>query len=216
MGTQDRRKYMLIGVLLVVPLAIFATLSFSSWRQNRRLKEELASLKAREVQARQKIKQIPRLKRQAAELSAQIDVYANILPREHEVRSEAFVETMDRFAKEAGVRIHEAEPVKKKQARGRRKGDNRPQPFQQHKYHFKLVGSFPNFLRFLHRVENWERFLAVEEIEIRPLGTTSGRGGVANAERDLAAAQEELKEIELVVTTYTYSPKKKTAQGKKS
>jgi hypothetical protein len=77
------------------------------------------------------------------------------------------------------------------------------------------VGPFPNFLRFLNKIENWDRFLAVQEIEIFPLGAaraTAGGGKVGADPREIETAQEPTKSIQLVVTTYTHTPKQQGQQ----
>ena len=212
----DKRQLVLFVLIFVALLGAVGTLTYFKLRQYKECEKEIASLEEERDQAQRLIDQIPLLRQEAKALSEQIEIYAEILPKEHEVRHDAFVETMDRFARETGLQILRADPFERKEPAGARTvnpgAPNQPTeskpPFSEHSYLFELVGPFPSFLRFVNKLENWDRFLAVEEIDIRPLGAsnTASTSGKAN-DKEIEEAQKEAKSIQLVVTTYTHRPK---------
>jgi len=213
----ERRQLILFITVFVILLGALGTLTYFRFQSYRECKEEIARLEREKAEADRLIAEIPALRKEAKELSEQVEVYAEILPKEHEVRHDAFVETMDRFARETGLQILRADPVT------RRKKNNRPRrgapqeeedspPFIEHRYLFELKGTFPSFLRFVNKIENWDRFLAVEEMEILPQGISGKFGNSKKADQDeIEAAQKPVKSIQLVVTTYTHRPKQPSA-----
>ncbi len=216
---HSKRQLMTLLGIFAVAVAVLGTLLFFKVRQYRETTARLDSLKQRERRAKRLIAEIPKLRKQVKALSNQVEIYAEILPKEQEVQHEAFVETMDRYARETGLRILRADPIltkKPTEAQARRRGRKKKKEptsepaFEEHRYLFDLVGTFPDFLRFLNKIENWDRFLAVEEMEIRPYGTASRfETGRKADQKEIEAAQKPLKTIQLVVTTYTYKPKKR-------
>jgi hypothetical protein len=213
--------YIAIFVLLIGALG---TLTYFQLSKFWTCKEKISGLEKERAAAQVLLDEIPGLRKEAKALSDQIEVYAEILPKEQEVRHDAFVETMDRFARETGLQILRADPFERKNAKraaaptGANAEKKAAPPFSEHSYVFELIGTFPNFLRFLNKIENWDRFLAVEEVEINPEGMSkfgsSGGGGKVDA-KDIDAAQKPMKSIQLVVTTYTHTPKQPSATAER-
>ena len=214
----ERRQLILFIAVFVILLGALGTLTYFRFRSYQDCKDEIARLEREKAEADRLIAEIPGLRKEAKELSEQVEVYAEILPKEHEVRHDAFVETMDRFARETGLQILRADPVtrRKKNKRPRRGAQAQEEedspPFIEHRYLFELKGTFPSFLRFVNKIENWDRFLAVEEMEILPLGVSGKFGNSKKADQEeIEAAQKPVKSIQLVVTTYTHRPKRPSA-----
>lgn len=210
---RDKRSYILFGAIFVAVFGALGTLTYFQFQAYRRCRDEIAQLDREKQEAQHLIEEIPSLSKAAKVLSEQVEVYAEILPKEHEVRHDAFVETMDRFARETGLQILRADPFERAKPASPSKGAvegkgdrEAAPPFCEHRYLFELVGAFPNFLRFVNKIENWDRFLAVEEIEILPEGATKSSSPTMD-EKDIEAAQKATKSIQLVVSTYTHKPK---------
>ena len=218
----DRRQPAFMIAVFVVLAGALGTLTYFQLTTYRTCKAKIADLEKEKAAAQRLIDEIPTLRKEAKALSEQIEVYAEILPKEHEVRHDAFVETMDRFARETGLQILRADPFERKKApyrppppgAGKEAEKRAAPPFSEHSYVFELVGPFPSFLRFLNKIENWDRFLAVEEIEINPEGMakfgSAGSGSTTKKadDKEIEAAQKPVKSIQLVVTTYTHTPKR--------
>jgi len=114
------------------------------------------------------------------------------------------MEIIDAYRKDTKIIIQKAEYVKKKDDEKSPKQEN----FIRHRYKFKLLGTVPDFIEFVNKIENHTRFLKVDTIKIRPLGTLEESGedlGEKPDDDELTAASEPVKEIELTVSTYTYS-----------
>ena len=111
---------------------------------------------------------------------------------------------MDKYRKDTKIVIKTAEYVPVKQ--DPRQKDS--QSFVRHRYKFKLLGTVPDILDFVTKIENHKRFLKIDAINLRPFGVTGdfteGDLGDRNDEELLEKAKNELKEIDLTVSTYTY------------
>ena len=176
--------------------------------------ETVQRLEQEELDAERKIQQIPNLVSKAEDLANIIEEYAQILPNEKEVRFDAFLEDIDGFTHDADVRIMNAtpekvvDPSKRKAKNKKKKGrikDKRA--FVRHKYRFKLEGTFLGFLRFVNKIENHPRFLRIDEFSIEPV--EKKKSG------EVESAENPLKAIELVVSTYTYSKETPSAKQPK-
>jgi hypothetical protein len=97
-----------------------------------------------------------------------------ILPKEEHVQHEAFMEIIDAYRKDTKIIIQKAEYVKKKDDEKSPKQEN----FIRHRYKFKLLGTVPDFIEFVNKIENHTRFLKVDTIKIRPLGTLEESGRI--------------------------------------
>ena len=176
------------------------------YRERSELLARIDALKAEEDKANQKIKRIPELREKRANLANIIDQYAEILPREEHTQHDAFVEIIDSYRKDTQIIIQKTEYVKPKTEGDdakRRSRDN----FIRHRYRFKLIGTVPDFLRFINKIENHTRFLKIDAIAIRPLGAPEEPNETDDkADREeIQRARNPFKEIELTVSTYTYS-----------
>ena len=150
------------------------------------------------------VEQIPDLRDKRSKLINIIDQYAEILPKEEHVQHEAFVNIIDGYRKDTKIIIQKAEYVKSKDDEKKQKQDN----FVRHRYKFKLLGTVPDFIEFVNKIENHTRFLKVDAIYIKPVGSADDNTddiGEKADDQELAIALEQVKEIELTVSTYTYS-----------
>ncbi|MFQ5653568.1 MAG: hypothetical protein ACE5GW_02410, partial [Planctomycetota bacterium] len=175
------------------------------------MNEELGKLTTEETEAREKIAQIPELQRRSKDLANIIEEYTAILPREDEVRLDAFLEDVSHFCEDLQIMILNAHPldIKKKRARAmvptapgaKAKQIDRRNNFVRHKYQFDLVGTFPALHSFINRVENHKRFLQIDGIDVRPFGS----GEREKMDEELALAENPHKVMSVRISTYTYS-----------
>ncbi|MCI0651067.1 MAG: hypothetical protein L0Z55_04210 [Planctomycetes bacterium] len=161
----------------------------------------LDKLDKEEQDAQKKIKQIPELKSKSQELAAIIEEYAQILPSDREVRDEAFLEEIYEFLRGTGVKVLGVTPeaiVEKKDNKKSEKTVKVKSNFVRHKYRFEMEGTFLGLLKFINLMENHVRFLRVDSFEVKPLGSK-------DKQNDAQLAENEVKSISLVISTYTYS-----------
>ena len=206
MRSEKQQLLILIGVFAALMLceSVFAYFCVSESSQIQQALDKLAS---EEQDAQKKIKRIPGLTKESRELAQVIGEYAQILPREEEVRFDAFLEDIDRFTRDSEIELRLAEPVKIKQTAKKKsekaKGRN---TFIRHTYRFELEGTYLQLLKFINKIENHPRFLRVDEVHIDSLSETGSKQ--SEAER----AENPEKAIQLVISTYTYSKENEEAK----
>lgn len=200
MKLNEKQKLVaLIGAfsLLIVCECGFAYYCFA---ERGKCNATLDKLEQEEQDAERKIQEIPKLAKKSSELAAIIEEYAQILPRDSEVRQEAFLEEIDEFARDSEIRIISTKNEKPVEQKGKQQKAKAAEAktFVRHTYRFELEGSFLGFLKFINRIENYPRFLRVDVINI---SGKAGKGKISEAEQ----AENPIKTIELVISTYTYS-----------
>ena len=204
MKFNEKQKIFVTAVVFVAILTGVGALNWTKLQERSSLCAEIEKSRLEELDAREKRKRIPGLVEERAKLNEQIDSYIQILPPEEDVQHDAFVRVMDQYRKDTKIQIKTAEYVPVKQ--GPRQKDS--QSFVRHRYRFKLQGTVPDILQFIAKVENHKRFLKIDAINLRPSGVTGnfteGDLGDRNDEEILENAKNELKEIDLTVSTYTY------------
>jgi hypothetical protein len=211
MKLNDKQRVFAAAAVFVLIGGGLSVLNFLKFKQRGRLLAGIEQQRREEQLAQEKIRKIPELVVDRAELIANIDRYAEILPLEEHVQHDAFVEIMDNYRKDTRILIQKAEYI-----RGKEDGTAKAkESFIRHRYRFKLLGTVPDFIDFVNKVENHTRFLKVDAIRIKPYGSQDGFGDDLSDREDeteLNRAANPVKDIELTVSTYTYF---KGAQRKK-
>jgi len=100
-------KQQLLAILVGAGVLILGEVAFAWLNFNERgeIRTELAALDARQATANSKLAQIPQLRRRARELTEIVDQYTEILPRDDEVRPDAFLDDITSLCKEVGLEI---------------------------------------------------------------------------------------------------------------
>jgi hypothetical protein len=215
MKLNENQKIILAIVTFVLLLGGLGALNYSKFKQRSDLVGKIDRYQREEKAAIEKLKQIPDLREKRSKLINIIDTYAEILPKEEHVQHDAFVNTIDGYRRDTKILIQKAEylkPEDKRSSQGKQVVEK--ENFVRHRYKFKLLGTVPDFIDFVNKIENHTRFLKVDAIVIKPLGSTDESGDDLSDKQDeeeLAKATEPMKEIELTVSTYTYykGPEKK-------
>ena len=210
-------KQKIIAAVLVFTLftAVMAALNYFRFEERGTLLAKIDSLQKEEKKANEMIRQIPELRQRRKDLAQIIDQYVSILPPEQHIEHEAFANIIDGYSQETLVVIQKVEYLDIGAAKGKKKKkrigtDN----FVRHRYRLKLIGEYRNFLRFINKIENHQRFLKIDEILIQPLGSNKDISKVSKDEAStLRMATVQYKNIELVLSTYTYK-KEKAPVGK--
>lgn len=204
MKLTEKQKIIVTAVVFLAITGGIGAFAYMKVQARSELSARLDQLGSEENLAREKIKRIPVLQEQRSKLINIIDQYAQILPREEHVQLESFVEIIDGYRQDTKVVIQKAEYVEPK---ANDKGGGQDN-FVRHRYNFKLLGTVPDFIEFVNKLENHTRFLKVDAINIRPVGSPANSADDLSDkvdEKELARASEPVKEIELTVSTYTYS-----------
>ena len=205
MKLGEKQKIALVLAVFGLVIAGLMTLNVLKFRHRSELLAKIEALHDEEDKANQKIKRIPELREKRANLANIIDEYAEILPKEEHTQHDAFVEIIDSYRRDTQIVIQRTEYLKSKTAgeEGKKKAKEN---FIRHRYRFKLVGTVPDFLRFINKIENHTRFLKIDSISIKPLGAADELNEFdekADAD-EIAKARIPFKDIEIIVSTYTY------------
>jgi hypothetical protein len=206
MKLNEKQKIALVALVFGLAIAGLVALNVMKFRQRAELLAKIDGLKEEESKANEKIKRIPELREKRTNLANIIDQYAEILPKEEHTQHDAFVEIIDGYRRDTQIVIQRTEYLKPKTETGdatKKQKEN----FIRHRYKFKLVGTVPDFLRFINKIENHTRFLKIDAISIKPLGAAEETNEFDDRSdsEEIAKARVPYKDIELTVSTYTYS-----------
>jgi len=207
MKFSEKQKVIIAAALFILLVLLIGFLDYKKYSQCSELQAKIDGLLEEEMKANQKIKRIPELRDKRSKLATIIDQYAEILPKEEHTQHDAFVEIIDRYRRDTQIVIQRTEYIRPKVQKAKKGEVIKKENFIRHRYRFKLVGTVPDFLRFINKIENHTRFLKIDAITIKPLGAPD----VANEmdERgdieEIQKARIPFKDIELTVSTYTYS-----------
>jgi Tfp pilus assembly protein PilO len=158
--------------------------AYFTWEKCERLDEEGSVLEGEIGGARSKMASIEALERDVIILRENVQEYVRILPSAAEVND--FYRTLNNFANESGVRITQLDPQPK---RGRVQSSK---VFDSAEYRLKFRSTFSEFLQFVSKLENHERFVSIAEIKVK--------AGDADEEEQLDISHA----IDLSVVTYVY------------
>jgi Tfp pilus assembly protein PilO len=202
MKLNEKQKIGLTAVVVIALAGGLGALNFFKYKQRSELLAKLENLKKDEQKANDLIAQIPDLRKKRADLANIIDQYASILPQEIHIEHERFAEILDNYRKDTLVVIQAMEYLHSSDSEEQEQDGN----FLRHRYRINLIGTLPDFLRFINKIENHTRFLKIDEVRIKPLGAAEESRGLSdkNEAELLELAKVPFKEIEIVVSTYTY------------
>ena len=209
---NDKKKIILGLSVVFVAVVGLGALHFFKIKSRGALLSEIEKFDKQASQLEERIKQIPGLREERDKLVEYVDDYIKILPREEHVQHDAFVEIINQYSMDTDIRIETAEyvPSSDKKTRSRRRNgadEETKQDFVRHRYKFRLRGTVPELVQFMHKIENHQRFLKVDALDLKPLGAggdNDGRVSQDQEEEELELASDPRKEIELTVSTYTY------------
>lgn len=207
---NDKQKIGAVAGVCALAVGSMGFLLYTSFGKRSELLAQMEALQKRESVAQGRIKQIPGLLEEKANLAATVAQYAEILPADQHVQHEAFVDTIDSYRRDTKIIIQKADYIKPREITQKKDKPKREESFIRHRYRFSLVGTVPDFIDFVNKIENHTRFLKVDAFSIKPFVDRSTE--VAREEQDnspeaaeLRAASEKVKQIELSISTYTYT-----------
>lgn len=203
---QKQRVALLAGAGLLF-CAGMGFLMYSKLGERSAVLGELDSRAGEESLLRGKIATIPNLLEQRTSLIESTDRYAEILPAEEHVQHDAFVRVMDEYRRNTELLIKSAEYLSAAKSAGE-EAEGKVKNFVRHRYRFRIVGSVADLLQFMSRIENHKRFLKIDAVSLKPLGSRGDfpEGDLREKEDAelLELARNPVKEIDLTVSTYTY------------
>ncbi len=178
-------------IFLIVAGVIFAgaaTGSWFTWKSCQELEENAQTLNDQVSGAKARIATIEDLEKSVIVLRENVQTYVRVLPSDAEV--EVFINKIEDFRRDSGVEITEVrkQPTRTKLASSA--------VFERQEYRVGCTGTYLQFLQFISRLENYERFISLATIRIT--------AGQAN-ERDKNPTAEILHKFDMTVVTYVYT-----------
>ncbi|MBI5367888.1 MAG: type 4a pilus biogenesis protein PilO [Planctomycetes bacterium] len=152
------------GLFLVVILGFsgFAYYLYSSrWDP---AQTEITAVTAEIDMLKAKFAELAQLRIELQKLQEVEEQFKRILPTAAEVKYTQFVETMNRFANDAQVKL----PTITRNPQINQPAIGPAQPFEQVSYTLTLDGGFYELARFIYFVETYERFIKVDNVTFTP------------------------------------------------
>jgi Tfp pilus assembly protein PilO len=118
-------------------------------------------LQTRYDTANGKLQKLNDLRVQRELAQARLDVAERILPSQEEI--ENLVDNLSEFAKKSGVQILQTEPVRQTAFRAAKGPVKR---FDEAEFNIDLAGDYFQFVAFLNYLENYKRFIKVDDFSI--------------------------------------------------
>jgi Tfp pilus assembly protein PilO len=183
----DKKLIIILIVLFVVAFGVIAALCYYKWIDNKKTKDEIATVQSNiKVQEKEKQKIRP-LERRRKERVEAINQLTRILPSEAETSHSRFLTLLSGFAMNSGVEVIMLDPPREL-----------PDPslrIVRYTYKLHLDGTYPQFVRFLNEVETHTRFLQVDTFDVSNLRTEPNYW-----------PEDAKKKIVVEITTFTYNP----------
>lgn len=205
---NQKQRLVAIGGACLILCAGLLFLSYSKLGERSEVLHALVESEGEELRLREKTGKISGLREQRARLIQTTDSYAEILPAEEHVQHDAFVKVMDEYRRGTELLIKSAEYLPPGDSVIEEDGKAAARNFVRHRYRFQLLGTVPDLLQFMSRIENHKRFLKIDAVSLKPLGAKGEFPEGDLREKDdselLGQARNSVKEIDLTVSTYTY------------
>jgi Tfp pilus assembly protein PilO len=184
MNTKNEKLILLVVLIASAVVALGSGAGvYMLERKSGELEAENAALDSRVAQARTKINKLAAMRAQREEAQTRLEVGERILPSQEEI--ENLVDNLSEFARESGVVITKAAPVRQGAYGGARGVAKR---FEEADFNLKLTGDFFQFVEFLNQLENYKRFIRVDGF--------AAKGG---------RTEEEGLDVDLNFATFTYA-----------
>src|SRR5262245_37431201 len=178
-------------IFLIVAGVIFAgagTGSWFTWKACQELEEQAQTLNDQVTGAKARIATIEDLEKSVIVLRENVQNYVRVLPSDAEV--EVFLRKIEDFRRDSGVEITE---VRKQPTRTKLPSSA---VFERQEYKVGFTGTYLQFLQFISRLENHERFISLSTIRI-----TAGQP----LDKDKSGATEIQHKFDVTAVTYVYT-----------
>ena len=167
---EEQQKLILSIAVVLVVLAALAGALYWEWKKLSAAQADLAAKEQEAQQLHQRIQNdIPRLKKELAEKQARVAEYEKTLPSAKEV--ESMDETLNAYKLQAGVQLLERRPVRET---GRRQVPGQVQLYYKYSYRLTMTADFFAWVKFVNLLENHERFIRVDEFDVKVEDEESG------------------------------------------
>ncbi len=193
---MSEKKVLIITIVILV-LVVVCGGAAVWWFQFNVLdekKQQLASVTQQVDDAENKVKKIPKLKTEIAEIEKEIAVKQERIPNLDRLEYDRFANLLDQKRRRAGVFVTQGrwQHAKASQAAPGRPAVRLPATMHKVEYDMSVRGGFYQLLKYVNLLEEERRFINVESFTIVP----AGGGEKGNL----------VRELKLKLFSYTYRP----------
>jgi Tfp pilus assembly protein PilO len=159
-----------------------------TWKSCQELDEQATNLNDQVTAAKSRIATIDDLEKEVIVLRENVQNYVRILPSDSEVND--FFRKIEDFRRDSGVEISElrSQPNRTKVASSA--------VFDRAEYKIQFYATYAQFLQFINRLENYERFVSISSLRIQ--------AGMP-PEKDKSQTSEIKHKYDVTVVTYVYT-----------
>jgi len=159
---ENQKLILSIAVVALVLVAIGSGL-YLDWKKLSAARAELDEKEQESVQLDQQIDiEIPALKERKRQLGERVADYEKILPSAKEI--EAMDETLNSYGGQARIKVLERRPVRETR---RPTVPGQVPLYEKYSYRLSMVADFFSWVEFVRLLENHERFIRVDELDVR-------------------------------------------------
>jgi Tfp pilus assembly protein PilO len=183
---SEKKMAVIIIALFGVALAAIASVSVLRWGKNSKI-EDQKNHEVEEIQnLQEKVKRIPDLEAKKRAAIEALDDMTKILPDKSDLQHDAFLRLLQVMATESRVEVKTLNVEAEKETPEKK--------FARFRYKILVEGTYPQFVNFLHMIETHKQFLKIDSFRIG--NKQIGANGWPESAK---------KEIDLTISTYTYS-----------
>jgi Tfp pilus assembly protein PilO len=176
----------IIIALFGVALAAIASVSVLRWGKNSKISDQIAQVKKEIDKLTKRVDSISDLEAKKRTAIEALDDMTKILPNKSDLQHDAFLQLLQKMAADSQVEVKNLSVEAEKETSEKR--------FARFRYKVLIEGTYPQFVNFLHRIETHKRFFKIDSFKManKQIGPNSW-------------PESFRKEIDLTISTYTYS-----------
>jgi Tfp pilus assembly protein PilO len=184
---SERKMAVIILALFGVALAGIAIISLLRYKEIRALESQIADVDKEISALKKRVDMIPALKNELSEVIGALEDMTQILPNKGDLQHDAFLRLLQTMAKDSQVEVRKLDVEVEKETKDKN--------FARFKYKVEFVGSYPQFVSFLYKIETDKRFLKIDSFRIPITKQTTSTPWLESPRKDM----------ELTISTYTYT-----------
>lgn len=176
----------IILALFGLALAGIGLISYFRWNKNSGIQAQINQEDKEILVLDARVKQIPELRAKRDNLVKALEDMTRILPNKGDLQHDSFLRLLQTIAENSKVEVRNLSVKAEKETAEKK--------FARFKYEVEILGTYPQFVDFLHEIETHKQFLKIDSFEMH--NKEIGDNGWPETLR---------KEIKLTISTYTYS-----------
>ena len=155
----------IIPAVIAICLAAFGFFVFS--KDIAKLNKDISDIGKQINEENDRLKKMVELGEKLTKLRLEQDALQSLLPNKEDISGENFIDTLNRFGRQAGVQIASATAD---EGRGGGPPGAQTTNFDRISYALKIQGDFFQVINYVYLLETYQRFIKVDNFSVRPVG----------------------------------------------